>query len=55
MGLITPLFKIVILKIRIFWVILLLLFLYNGKRYDIDEHKESPYNGGVTVDEMYRG
>jgi hypothetical protein len=43
------------MKYKIFWIILLLLFLYNAKRYDIDDHAEMPYNKGNTVDEIYRG
>jgi hypothetical protein len=43
------------IKFKIFWVILLLLFLYNGKRYDLDDHAEMPYNRTITADEMYRG
>lgn len=43
-----------ITKYRVYWVILLLLFFYNGKRYDIDDHSEMPYNIGTTIDQMYR-
>jgi hypothetical protein len=40
---------------KFLWTILLLLFLYTEKRYDIDDHFEMPYNKQTTVDEIYRG
>lgn len=43
-----------ITKYRVYWIILLMLFFYNSKRYDIDDKWEMPYNKGVTVDEIYR-
>ena len=44
----------IISKSRVYWIILLLLFFYTQKRYDIDDHREMPYNVGVTLDKMYR-
>ena len=46
--------KMTITKYRVYWIILLMLFFYNNKRYDIDDHYEMPYNIGITSDEMYR-
>jgi hypothetical protein len=42
----------IISKSRIYWIILLLLFFYTQKRYDIDDNSEMPYNVGVTVDKI---
>ncbi len=42
-------------KMRYAWIILLLLFLYNDKRYDLEDHSEMPYNKAITLDEIYRG
>jgi len=39
---------------KVFWIILLLLFFYNGKRYDIDDHREMPYNIHITADLIIR-
>ena len=41
-----------IAKYKIYWVILLLLFFYNHKRYDIDDKWEMPYNRQITIDGM---
>jgi len=38
------------LKFRIGWIILLLLFFYTQKRYDIDEHWIMRYNNIETID-----
>ena len=43
---------IIISKSRIYWIILLLLFFYTQKRYDIDDNSEMPYNRCVTVDKI---
>jgi|694.fasta_scaffold59534_9 hypothetical protein len=39
---------------RILWIILLLLFLYTDKRYDLDDHYLMRYNKQETVDEIYK-
>jgi hypothetical protein len=41
-------------KFRIYWIILLLLFYYTHKRYDIDEYHFMRYNKQITVDEIIR-
>lgn len=43
------------MKYRVLWVCLLLMFLYTDKRYDIDDHREMPYNRQITSDEIYKG
>jgi len=35
---------------KLLWIILLLLFIYNQKRYDIDDHYEMRYNNYLTRD-----
>jgi hypothetical protein len=35
---------------KILWIILLLLFIYTQKRYDIDDHYEMRYNNYLTRD-----
>jgi hypothetical protein len=40
------------IKYRIYWIILLLLFIYNDKRYDIDDYYQMRYNGQITIDGM---
>ena len=42
----------IISKSRIYWIILLMLFFYTQKRYDIEDHVEMPYNRCVTVDKI---
>lgn len=38
------------LKFKLAWIILLLLFFYTNKRYDIYDNFEAPYNFAETVD-----
>ena len=35
---------------KLLWIILLILFLYTAKRYDIDDHYEMCYNNYLTKD-----
>jgi|Laugrespbdmm15dd_1035085.scaffolds.fasta_scaffold00320_5 hypothetical protein len=42
--------KMIITKYRVYWIILLLLFFYTNKRYDIDEYREMCYNIHTTKD-----
>jgi hypothetical protein len=35
---------------KFLWIILLLLFIYTQKRYDIDDHYEMRYNNYLTRD-----
>jgi hypothetical protein len=42
----------IITKYRVYWIILLLLFFYTQKRYDIDDHFEMRYNKQITSDRM---
>jgi hypothetical protein len=35
---------------KLLWIILLLLFIYTQKRYDIDDHYEMRYNNYLTRD-----
>ena len=35
---------------KILWIILLLLFLYTHKRYDVDEYYQMRYNNFLTKD-----
>ena len=43
------------MKYKVFWIILLMLFLYTHKRYDIDDKWEMMYNRIITSDQIYRG
>ena len=42
------------IKYRVYWIVLLMMFFYNHKRYDIDDHREMPYNVGTSVDLIIR-
>ena len=44
--------KMRIIKYNIYWIILLLLFFYTNKRYDIDEYYEMRYNIHTTKDKI---
>ena len=37
-------------KIKVYWIILLLMFYYTHKRYDIDEYHFMRYNKQITSD-----
>jgi hypothetical protein len=39
---------------RLLWIILLLLFIYTQKRYDIDDHYEMRYNNFLTRDLIWK-
>jgi len=39
-----------ITKYRVYWVILLIMFYYTNKRYDIDKYYEMCYNIHTTKD-----